>query len=904
MKNGIRIKNISAAMLYEVNLGVRDYFTYTAAVLHNSLFSDYLKSIGMKVRNESTRDVICINFDFGSRSYEEERKRLDKLLEKTPEEDRAAVLRTIEKVEGNRDKYCAKTYEELRTEFYENDVDVTYKNRDGTVQEVITYRMLYRTSAKAKLGHAVFINVKLYKKAYDWLTMGIGKRLGKKNVKIVELSAYAPLTTSTIIDKIHIPVEDILILKDQDSWFRTMTKVVRAESYETRKGPSKKCVVDTVESDVKNTLWDGMGLIETSYFPEYANGMMLLRNHFFKMCGVRTKIQMFLREWCEDHGIDYETFQIQDMFGVWHRAADIKVITTDNAIKWKKFIENMGGDPTSAYEYWKDRINADGSYWGVVKTDHPSKLGSMQQMSYQMINTLPCAYEDINNIAADTMSYVVKLKEDDDAFIEFLKEKATTVNHYEMMAALAKWNPDIMQTYWFCNERKKIITSFVKHLRSGKIMVEGDNLTVFGNPYALLLYAVGGDYMADPTLRQKPGIIQCYTPRFAAGEYLAAFRNPHNSPNNIMYLHNVYSPEFDRYFEFSNNILAVNCIGTDIQDRSNGCDFDSDFFFVTNQETMVEQASYCYQHYPTIVNALKESGITYDNTRAEYARMDNKFAKSRLGIGWSSNLALLATTYYWTELSKEQPDPEKVHIYYDNFVILSVLAQILIDSCKREYEIDGMEEIKRIQGMEEMAFTEERDGKMLKKDFPEFMKYTRDIPVMKNQQPRPYEDIKNDRELLNRRINYNLTCPMNWLQDFLNMIPNATRRQHIPIEDLFIKMDGKPNHRQMIKILDIIEEYSRKVTEVQILAVDREAYLEILTFELDEVIERLRKIKITNLVTINRILETALSMHVKINQLTATDRSKKYTRTIMNLLYRMNPEKFLGNFTREHNDFL
>lgn len=29
--------------------------------------------------------------------------------------------------------------------------------------------------------------------------------------------------------------------------------------------------------------------------------------------------------------------------------------------------------------YWCDRVDADGSYWGVVKTDHPSKLGSVQQ---------------------------------------------------------------------------------------------------------------------------------------------------------------------------------------------------------------------------------------------------------------------------------------------------------------------------------------------------------------------------------------------------------------------------------------------------------------------------------------------------------------------------------------------
>ena len=64
---------------------------------------------------------------------------------------------------------------------------------------------------------------------------------------------------------------------------------------------------------------------------------------------------------------------------------------------------------------------------------------------------------------------------------------------------------------------------------------------------------------------------------------------------------------------------------------------------------MVKCAKRCYDEFPTIVNQLKESSITYENTKFAYSQMDNKFAKSRLGIGWSSNLAQLAMSYYWTE---------------------------------------------------------------------------------------------------------------------------------------------------------------------------------------------------------------------------------------------------------------
>lgn len=73
--------------------------------------------------------------------------------------------------------------------------------------------------------------------------------------------------------------------------------------------------------------------------------------------------------------------------------------------------------------------------------------------------------------------------------------------------------------------------------------------------------------------------------------------------------------KMDKYFAFSKNIIAVNCIHTDIQDRANGMDEDSDFMLVTNQSTMVKCAERCYRDFYTIVNALQESGITYNNTK-------------------------------------------------------------------------------------------------------------------------------------------------------------------------------------------------------------------------------------------------------------------------------------------------
>jgi hypothetical protein len=375
-ETGIKILNIKAGTLYGFNLGIRDRYDYTTGVLNHSLFRIFLQNHGMKLyKDRLTRDIICLDFDFGSRSYEEEIKHLGSLLAReADEEGRAKLRQIIEKVNQNKHKYCKKSKDEIRELFYRDGVSVTYTSRDRqgniTGEERIHYRMLYRNSAKAKLGQVMFINETLYDAAYDWMTMGLGGRMPLENAKIVELSAYSPLTTSTILDTFSIPVEDILILKDQDSFFTTMANVVRAEEYEgTRRvideegtekarrralekglldlqgnplynkvykkipAVKKRCIVSREETEVKNTMWDGMALIEDSCLPAWVNGMALLRNHFFKACGFRGRIRQFMQDWCEEKGIDYQTWKIQDMFGEWHLAKDIKIITTDNAVK-------------------------------------------------------------------------------------------------------------------------------------------------------------------------------------------------------------------------------------------------------------------------------------------------------------------------------------------------------------------------------------------------------------------------------------------------------------------------------------------------------------------------------------------------------------------------------------------
>lgn len=553
---GVRIKNFSAGQLYEYNLGVREYLPYTQAMFTNSLLLDFLLDNGLKVSKSGfTRDVICIDFDMGAKGYEETKKNIENKI-KTMKDDEEKVLNLeilLEKIKKKKDIYKKTTKENIRIEYYQNGVDIEYITRDkkGDIKnkETIHYKMLYRSAGKAKQGSVMFISKRLYKIAHDFIYMGI--KLPKYNSPIVEASAYVSLIASTIIGRIQIEPENILVLKDIDSFFRREVVSVGIDK-------DKHCFAKRIQDyELKNTLFDGQALIDDSVFPKWAEGYVLLRHHMTKCAAFHTNIQQFFKDWFGDK---YDNAKVADMWGNEHYAKDIKMITTDNAMKWIKF--------NISYDYWRQKVHENNCQFGIVKTAHKSKYGNVQRMSYQMINTLDVDIMD--GVLARSKLYVEQLKSDNDVFLDYLRDNENFSNDYEVLVALCEQDSEFVRSEYFRSRKKKIIDGYVKNLKFGKVLQEGDNLVMVGSPYAMLLHSVGENVEKDNTFNQEQDCIQCYTKRFGANEYLAGFRSPHNSKSNILALHNVGSEALDRYFHIGEQCVAVNCQHTDISDRANG----------------------------------------------------------------------------------------------------------------------------------------------------------------------------------------------------------------------------------------------------------------------------------------------------------------------------------------------
>lgn len=221
---GLKIKNFEAASIYEYQNGFRSYLNETDAMLTNSLFLDFLYENGLNVwKGESTRDVICLQFSYGTKGLEDMIEKVDEMLNGAIEENAINYFEDLRQhILDNSDKCIQIKKEELRKLYYKDGVDITYKtyNRNGKIikSETIHYKMLYRTPGKAKKGTCMFIREELYDAAHNFLYMGI--ELPKENPPIVEIGAYSSLITSSIVGKVQIKPEEILILKDYDSFLQ------------------------------------------------------------------------------------------------------------------------------------------------------------------------------------------------------------------------------------------------------------------------------------------------------------------------------------------------------------------------------------------------------------------------------------------------------------------------------------------------------------------------------------------------------------------------------------------------------------------------------------------------------------------------------------------------------------
>ncbi len=646
MKKGYRIISIEAADIYrheqENGVSVGYKMPESKSNVYFRLFKIYLDNSLDLIELEKAYKRIC-------------RKKFS-FQDKNENEYTLAVINlkfnyTYKSQEGNLIKM-----KDLREHFYENGFHL-----DG-----IHYVRYKRSAGSSREGKCLFIDDRLYRHMTKWSECGL-----KPRKDLASWESYRALSLSSIKGTIEITLDSILFVPDYKSVFEEEVVSVEIED--------GKLSARTKRTQIANDIWDGESLLDESVF---ANGyadkhMVLLRNKFFKSCAFRTRLQ----KWFKDKNITLDDLKRRGFVTLAEDINQIVMVTTPNSLKYLKFAGSL-----TEKNIRQRAAHTDGTF-GVVKYDKSTRFfhGKMVQSSYQLLNTLSLSEQEVKLLLQPSIDYISLLRRDIDFmryhFTDaFTREKDGEEEHMDGLAeradvifTLMRKEPQFDKTELYANFRNDVVRSLKERLKRGHILLNGTNATLFGNGTELLKYLAGEDIASE----LKPGQIRCE--RFEDGAKLLCARSPHITMGNLYCAENVLGGGIWDYFDFGENIVCVNAIGENIQQRLNGCDYDSDTMLITDDALLVNAAERYTGFFKVPVCNIKAEGKT-EQTLSE---LDHDTSVNK--IGEIVNLSQKLNSILWDELYNGADEREILSVYED-ICKLAVLSGLEIDKAKRSVE--------------------------------------------------------------------------------------------------------------------------------------------------------------------------------------------------------------------------
>ncbi|MEX3710881.1 hypothetical protein ABFV99_00605 [Cytobacillus horneckiae] len=875
-------------------------------------------------RKNFTHDIINVKFSQSTKSGKQLISTYEKLIVESNDDQEIQRLEyLINKIVGEMEKHpisnkwIGKSAEEIRYDLYNDGFTIKLTDYEtGEISETEKYVLLGRSPAKSRKGEAWFIKENLHDYIKTWMRLGLNFD-NDTSVDLAGILSYETLVASSIVDTVKIDPDSILIVDSVYSTFKKDANIIGIE----KKDAKILANIPKEKWKITNEIFDGEALADVSLFEgeQEGKGFMLLRQLFFKAACFNVRLTDFLSDYADANGKDFDSWEIEDMFGNKIPASKIKLIINPSCLKILKY-SYACGSKKEIYEHWRKTVkNNESSLWGICKSEKETKRGftddnqPLQRMSYQMINSLPIKNKaDINKISKYEYDYIMDLKNKPKKFIDYLITNKNNVNANEMFAALYDVNPKIIESKIFRDFKKSTIKKYKENLQSGKLRVTGDYCVMGSCLVEYLMKVVGeikGNEINEPLCLKGNEI---YTTLFEPGE-LVGFRNPHVSPSNLLYVDRIkLEPEnkyhnYLKYFNLTKNIVVVNSIGFEICDILNGCDWDSDVVFLSNDSTLTKIIKKSIVYYKVIINDIpedKESDeVVYRLVANDMAKIDNKLSKSKTEIGEIVNLSQLIMSLYWDEMTKDKPDKDKVENLLGYTNILSILSGLSIDSAKRQYKVDAKKQLNMIRNKISLKFLDKKnikDKKLLEyvkglhkdvklKAKPLFWKYVHNDKLNKKQ--------KNNKSQITTYYN----CPMDMVYErFSKLEPAEGSKDNIKLYDLLQKNDKrKANRRQTVKVKSIADETSTIMGRLYKDFDDKDELMEQLDRIMDEQQVKFDKIKINKNTMYAILLKIAEETEGKKEQDKNNEKRRGNWVRLMNHLYKSRPQLFLDSF--KHN---
>lgn len=528
-----------------------------------------------------------------------------------------------------------------------------YKN--GFKCDGIEYVRYKRSSGSSRVGKCLFVNKELADEMEEWDKCGLDVRDGQP-LDLAAWEAYIALPMSSIIDTVDIPMESILVIDDYESEFEDDVVAVGIKDDHLSASRDKAMI--------KNSIWDGQSLMDVSLFGKYADkGMLLLRNRFFKSCCFNTNIQ----KWFADNNIT-SVSQLKG-FTLATDISQVKMITTPSSIKYAKF----GG-----VEDWMRNVD---QTFGVVKYEKKPRQfdGRLVQAHYQLFNTLQLSYEEMEEVLRPSLDYITAIRRDPAVLRYEIKYPfdngsgswGAMDSKNEIVFKLLGINDKFCRTKMYYDFRDDLVSGEIRNLKRGHVLVRGNYSTLMGNGMEMLMESVGM-FDGSPVISGS----RIRSTRFPYGKTLLCSRSPHVTVGNILLVQNDENRLYDTYFNTTDEIVCINAIGENIQQRLNGCDYDSDTMLITDNDLLISVAKKHYDSFLVPTNMTTSVKTSRRYTQDDKADLDVKTSVNK--IGEIINLSQQLNSIMWDRMSKGASVSDCTELYYD-ICKLAVLSNIEIE---------------------------------------------------------------------------------------------------------------------------------------------------------------------------------------------------------------------------------
>lgn len=597
-------------------------------------------------------------------------------------------------VKNENGKIIKKT-KELREDLYENGFDIDFIDKAGE-KDTIHYVRFKRSSGSSRVGKCLFIREDLYEPMMMWSYIDICHDFGIP-IDLASIEAYISLTTSSIIDTMDdIKKENILIIDEFES--EVKERAMATEIIVDDKGKDR-LHTEAKDITIYNNIWDGQALLCKSVFNKerarnsktYSykdKGMLLVRNRFFKGACFNTCIQKFFK----DAGIT----KIEELNGITlaKDIKDIKLICTKSCIKYDKF-GNM-----------KNWLNTLEERWGIVKYDKPTHhiMGRYVSTHYQLLQTVLFNRDETLQFLEATMKYLDKVINDTRVMRNHLKMKVNKedieiddINATdEMIMTMLGLTDEFSKTQMYRDFRDDVKDSFIKNIKKGHVLIEGNYSVLFGNGFEMLKATIkdkNNKYYFNGKSVLNAGEI--HSNNFKYGVDLLGCRSPHVTFGNLLIAKNVKCEELDTYFNLSRQILCVNSIGENLLERLSSCDFDSDQILLSSSEQLICKVKENYNKFLVPTSLVKAEKVPRENTAKDKCDLDVKTSVNK--IGEIINTSQILNTYLADKISKGADiDSKEIQDLYADISQLGVMSCIEIDKSKKEFSVNNVLELREL----------------------------------------------------------------------------------------------------------------------------------------------------------------------------------------------------------------